>query len=50
MVFNNISYTEISKKLNYTNENAARQKGFRCKTKLFKLIQTDPKFKKLKNK
>lgn len=50
MTLKNISYAEISKKLNYANENAARQKVFRCKTKLFKLIQTDPKFKRLKNK
>jgi len=50
MVLNNISYAKIAKELNYANENAARQKVFRCKTKLFKLIQTDPIFKKLKNK
>ncbi|WP_420572953.1 RNA polymerase sigma factor [Kordia sp.] len=45
-----VSYAEISKRLKYPNENAARQKTFRCKTKLFKMIQSDPRFNKLKNK
>ncbi|WP_298516871.1 sigma-70 family RNA polymerase sigma factor [uncultured Kordia sp.] len=44
-----VSYAEISKRLKFPNENAARQKTFRCKTKLFKMIQSDPRFKKLKN-
>ncbi|EDP94409.1 sigma-70 family RNA polymerase sigma factor [Kordia algicida OT-1] len=44
-----VSYAEISKKLKFSNENAARQKAFRCKTKLFKMIQADVRFKKLKN-
>lgn len=44
-----VSYAEISKKLKFSNENAARQKAFRCKTKLFKMIQADARFKKLKN-
>ncbi|WP_298423190.1 RNA polymerase subunit sigma [uncultured Kordia sp.] len=49
MTLANISYAEISKKLKYPNENAARQKAFRCKTKLFKMIKSDSRFKNLKN-
>ncbi|MGH1386685.1 RNA polymerase sigma factor [Kordia sp.] len=49
MALAKVSYAEISKKLKFSNENAARQKTFRCKTKLFKMIQSDPRFKKLKN-
>ena len=49
MTLAKVSYAEISKKLKFSNENAARQKTFRCKTKLFKMIQSDPRFKKLKN-
>ncbi|WP_430412872.1 RNA polymerase sigma factor [Kordia sp.] len=49
MTLANISYAEISKKLKYPTENSARQKAFRCKTKLFKMIKSDPRFTKLKN-
>jgi RNA polymerase sigma factor (sigma-70 family) len=49
MTLAKVSYTEISKKLKFASENAARQQVFRCKTKLFKMIQSDPRFKKLKN-
>ncbi len=49
MTLANISYAEISKKLKFPNENAARQKAFRCKTKLFKMIKSDSRFNNLKN-
>lgn len=48
MTLDNIPYATISKRLKYPNENAARQKVFRCKTKLFKMIRSDSRFKNLK--
>ncbi|WP_299119482.1 sigma-70 family RNA polymerase sigma factor [uncultured Tenacibaculum sp.] len=42
-------YESIFKKLNLPNENAARQKVFKCKKKLFKMIQSDKRYYDLKD-
>jgi len=42
------SYAEITKTLEYNSETVTRQRVFKCKTKLTKLIQADPNYKKLK--
>lgn len=47
MTLNNIPYSKIIEILGYPNENAARQKVFRCKSKLFKLIKADRRYQKL---
>ena len=42
-------YAEITKELGYTSESVVRQRVFKCKSKLTKLIKTDPSYKKLKH-
>ncbi len=45
LFFNNVSYENITKELSYATINTARQRIFKCKNKLIKLIKTDGKFK-----
>ena len=42
-------HKEIAEELNYSSETVVRQRVFKCKNKLTKLIQKDSSFKKLKN-
>ena len=46
--FNKIPYKKIAEELDYTNENVVRQRVFKCKNKLTKMIKTDVRFKQLK--
>jgi len=46
--FNKISYTEIVKKFNYSSDNVAFQRIFRCKKQLADLIKNDSNYEKLK--
>ncbi|MDY8135722.1 RNA polymerase sigma factor [Aquimarina sp. 2201CG5-10] len=48
MFFNNCSYGEIVKKMGYNSETVARQRVFKCKTKLSKFIQEDQRYNSLK--
>ncbi len=48
MVFEKKTYTEIVKKYSYASQVVARQRVFKCKTKLTKLIKDDKRFSKLK--
>lgn len=43
------SHAEIAETLGYNSESVVRQRVFKCKSKLTKLIQMDPSYKKLKN-
>lgn len=45
LLFNNVSYENIVKELSYATINTARQRIFKCKSKLVKLIKEDKKFK-----
>ena len=40
---------DIAKELGYNSESVVRQRVFKCKSKLIKLIQKDTAYKKLKN-
>ncbi len=44
LFFNNTSYENIIKELSYTTVNTARQRIFKCKSKLIKLIKKDVRF------
>lgn len=46
--FKKVPYKEIVKKFNYNSENTAFQRVFKCKKRLAELINSDPRFKKLK--
>ncbi|MEM7087107.1 MAG: sigma-70 family RNA polymerase sigma factor [Bacteroidota bacterium] len=46
--FGKVTYADIVKKYNYASENTAFQRVFKCKKKLTKLIEADPRFKNLK--
>ncbi|AXG68590.1 RNA polymerase sigma factor [Kordia sp. SMS9] len=48
LLFNGISYDEIVNTFSYASKVVARQRVFKCKTKLTKLIQEDDKFSKIK--
>ncbi|WP_397364324.1 RNA polymerase sigma factor [Olleya sp. R77988] len=48
MVFEKKSYKEIVKKYDYSSQLVARQRVFKCKTKLTQLIKKDNRFSKLK--
>ncbi len=48
LLFNGTSYDEIVKTFSYSSKVVARQRVFKCKTKLTKLIQEDAKFSKIK--
>jgi len=49
LFFNNTSYEDIVDKMNYGSVNAARQRIFRCKTKLTDAIKQDQRYNSLKN-
>ncbi|WP_343914417.1 sigma-70 family RNA polymerase sigma factor [Aquimarina litoralis] len=42
-----VSYGEIVEKLSYASETVARQRVFKCKAKLIKIIKSDERFKNL---
>ena len=42
-----ISYEEIVQRMSYSSETVARQRVFKCKSKLIKNIKSDDRFKKL---
>ncbi len=44
LFFNDVSYEEIIRELSYATINTARQRIFKCKSKLIKLIKSDPRF------
>ena len=43
------SYSEIMNKLSYSSETVVRQRVFKCKSKLIKIIRSDDRFHKLGN-
>ncbi|WP_378173574.1 RNA polymerase sigma factor [Aquimarina sp. SS2-1] len=48
MFFNNSSYADIVNKMGYSSETVARQRVFKCKTKLSKTIKEDQRYNSLK--
>ena len=48
LYFAKISYQEIVKEFEYSSENVAFQRVFKCKKRLAELIQKHPNYKKLK--
>ncbi|WP_438711976.1 RNA polymerase sigma factor [Aquimarina muelleri] len=44
LFFNDVPYEEIIKKLSYATINTARQRIFKCKNKLIKMIKSDNRF------
>lgn len=48
LVFNNTSYADIVSKMGYNSETVARQRVFKCKTKLSKYIKDDQRYNPLK--
>ncbi|WP_299889471.1 RNA polymerase subunit sigma [uncultured Lacinutrix sp.] len=48
MVFEKKPYTEIVSKYSYASQTVARQRVFKCKSRLAKLIKEDLRFSKLK--
>jgi RNA polymerase sigma factor (sigma-70 family) len=44
LIFDNFSYQEIARKLNYASENFVKKKKYRCKEQLIKRIKGDPEF------
>lgn len=48
LFFNGVSYPEIVKKMKYSSETVARQRVFKCKTKLSDAIKTDKRYISLK--
>ncbi|WP_405206778.1 RNA polymerase sigma factor [Aquimarina sp. LLG6339-5] len=48
MFFSNSSYTDMVKKMGYSSETVARQRVFKCKTKLSKTIKGDQRYNSLK--
>lgn len=49
LILQKTPYEAVFKKLNLPNENAARQKVFKCKKKLFKMIKNDKRYNDLKD-
>ena len=45
--FGKVSYQDIVKKYNYASENTAFQRIYKCKKRLTKLIEADPRFRDL---
>ena len=43
------SHKEIAEELGYNSETVVRQRVFKCKSKLVKVIKKDSSYKKLKN-
>lgn len=48
LFFNNTSYPDIVKKMKYSTETVARQRVFKCKTKLSEAIKEDQNYNSLK--
>ena len=48
LYFAKISYQEIVKEFEYSSENVAFQRVFKCKKRLAELIKKHPNYKKLK--
>jgi len=48
MIFEKKSYSEIVLKYSYASQTVARQRVFKCKSRLAKLIKEDFRFSKLK--
>ncbi len=46
--FNKIPYAQIAKELGYASENTVRQRIFKCKSKLREAVQSDLRYKELK--
>ena len=46
--FNGVGYEEILEELKYGSVNTVRQRVFKCKARIIKLIKNDPRFHKLK--
>ncbi len=46
--FNKVPYSKIAKELDYATENTVRQRIFKCKSKLKEAIQSDSRYKELK--
>ncbi len=44
LFFNDVSYEDITEELSYANINTVRQRVFKCKSKLIKLIKFDTRF------
>lgn len=47
LFFNDMSYEEIIKELEYANVNTARQRVFKCRSKLLAMIKSDKRFTKV---
>ena len=48
LFFAKVSYSEIVKRLGYNSETVARQRVFKCKTKLMQTITNDQRYNSLK--
>ena len=48
LFFSKVSYSEMVKRLNYSSETVARQRVFKCKAKLKKMIVSDARYLLLK--
>ena len=48
LFFSKMTYSDIKRKLSYKNENVVKQRVFKCKQKLIKLIKEDPEYQMLK--
>ncbi|MBL4662751.1 MAG: sigma-70 family RNA polymerase sigma factor [Flavobacteriaceae bacterium] len=48
LVFQKIGYPSIVKTFGYASETVARQRVFKCKSRLIQLIKRDPRYKRLK--
>jgi len=49
LFFNKVSYKKISSLKGYANENTVKQRIFKCKAKLKESVQSDPRYKGLKD-
>ena len=47
MFFAKVAYSEMVKKMNYNSETVARQRVFKCKAQLTKIIKNNKSYKKL---
>ena len=48
MFFAKVPYADMVKTMNYNSETVARQRVFKCKTKLTDIIKKDNRYKSLK--
>jgi len=48
MLFEKVPYAHIVKKYGYASQTVARQRVFKCKSRLIKLIQKDKRYQRLK--